>query len=99
MSQLISLSINVSKIDKARLIQGKKGTYLDLTISVADEPDQYDHNVSAWQTQTPEERTAKANRLYLGNGKTVWADNAPAPTAQPTLPQKQTPATPEQIPF
>lgn len=75
MSKLINLSINVSKIDKSRLIKGAKGTYLNLTVAVNDEKDQYDNDVSAWEGQTKEERDAKTNRNFLGNGRVVWSDN------------------------
>ena len=41
----ISASIDVTKIDKAKLIDGKKGTYLNITAFVnLDEKDQYDNN-------------------------------------------------------
>lgn len=41
----ISLTIDVTKIEKARLYQGQKGTYLDATVFVdLDEADQYGNN-------------------------------------------------------
>lgn len=72
MSKLISLSIDVTKIDKSKLVSGKKGTYLNLTVELKDEADQYGNNVSAWEGQSKEEREAKANRNFLGNGKVIW---------------------------
>ena len=40
----INISIDVTKIDKSRLFQGKKGTYLSLTTFIDSEsPDQYDN--------------------------------------------------------
>lgn len=73
MAKLLSLKIDVSKIDKSKLFQGQKGTYLDLTISLNDELDNYGNDVSAWQGQTEEERKNKANRNFLGNGKVFWS--------------------------
>ena len=73
MAKLISISINVSKIDKSKLIQGKKGTYLNLTIALNDEQDQFGNDVSAWQNQSKEEREAKDPKNYLGNGRVVWS--------------------------
>lgn len=65
MNQLITASIDVMKIDKTRLITGKKGTYLNVTIWVNSEPDQFGNNVSI------EQRTEKGQKkIYLGNGKT-----------------------------
>lgn len=75
MSKLISLKLDVSKIDKSKLFKGKKGTYLDLTIAVNDEKDQYDNDVSAWQSQTKEERQSNSNKNFLGNGKVFWSSN------------------------
>ena len=75
MSSLINVSIDLTKIDKSRIIEGKKGgKYLNVTISVNDEPDKYGNNVSLWNGQTKEEREAKKDRLFLGNGRVIWTD-------------------------
>ena len=76
MAQLVAVSIDLTKIDKTRIVEGKNGgKYINLTISVNDEEDQYGNNVSLWQSQTKEEREAKENRLFLGNGKSLWSDS------------------------
>lgn len=75
MAKLISLRIDVSKIDKSRLYKGEKGTYLDLTVSLNDETDDYGNNVAAWENQTKEERESKVNKNYLGNGKVFWSND------------------------
>ena len=71
-TKLIALSIDVTKIDKDRLFVGKKGTYLNLMVEVRDEPDRFGNHASAWEGQTKEERQAKADRTFLGDGKVVW---------------------------
>lgn len=64
MSKLITASINLSKIDKTKIIEGKKGKYIDLTIWLNDQPDQFGNDVSI------EQRTEKgADKNYIGNGK------------------------------
>lgn len=73
MSKLIAVSIDVTKLDKSRFVTGKKGTYANLTISLNDEPDQYNNDASVWEGQTEDERKAKADRNFLGNGKVVWS--------------------------
>jgi len=73
MSKLINLSIDVSKITKEKIYVGKKGKYLKLTLALNDEPDEYGNHVSAWEEQTQEERSAKAGKNYLGNGKVFWS--------------------------
>ena len=70
MAQTITASINLSKIDKSKLIKGQKGTYLNLVAFVNDEPDQFGNNVAVAQSQTKEERDGGAKTNYLGNGKT-----------------------------
>ncbi len=70
MATLISASLDVTKITKARLYDGK---YLNITISVNDETT-YGNNCGVYENQTKEEREAKAKRNYIGNGKVVWTD-------------------------
>ena len=72
MSKLLSVSIDVTKINKSELITGEKGTYLNLTISLNDDIDKFGNTVSAWQSQTKEQREAKVNRTFLGNGKVIF---------------------------
>jgi hypothetical protein len=93
MSKLLNVSIDVTKIKKELLISGAKGTYLNLTVSVNDEEDKFGNTVSAWQSQSKEEREAKVDRNFLGNGKVVYdsEQKAPQPKAvaqeeQPDLP-------------
>ena len=71
MATLIGLSIDVTKIDKSKLVNDK---YLNVTISVDDETGAYGNNVSAYHEQTKEQREAKENRAYLGNGKVFWTN-------------------------
>ena len=73
MSKLLSLSINLSKIDKTKIIEGEKGKYLNLTISIDDNKDQFGNDVSCWHSQEKEEREAKVERLFLGNGRVLWS--------------------------
>lgn len=53
MAQLISLSIDVTKITKSKI---KDGKWLNLTISVNNEVNEYGKNVSLYEEQTKEER-------------------------------------------
>ena len=75
MAKLIALNVNVSKIDKTRLYKGQKGYHLDLIVSLNDEDDKYGNRASCWQGQTKEEREAKIDRNFLGNGKVIWEDD------------------------
>ena len=71
MGTLASISLDLTKVDKSRLIKGK---YLNLTLSVNDELDKYDNNVAAWESQSKEERESKVTRNFLGNGRVLWTD-------------------------
>jgi len=70
----ISIKIDVTKIQKSRLFQGERGTYLDLqTFVELDEQDKYGNNGFIAQTQTKEEREAGAEKPpILGNCKVFW---------------------------
>jgi len=72
MSALINFSINVAKLPKEKFIAGKDGAvYVNLTMSVNDET-RYGNNAGVFVSQTQEEREAKKQKSYLGNGKVVW---------------------------
>jgi hypothetical protein len=71
MSTLISGSIDLTKIDKEKLVNGK---YLNIQISINDQTDQYGNNVGITIGQSKEEREAKAKKTYVGNAKVVWTD-------------------------
>ena len=75
--KLHSISIDVTKVRKERLYQGKKGTYLKITVAEYDEPDKFGNNVAVWEEQTKEEREGKVERNFLGNGKTVYNEQKP----------------------
>jgi hypothetical protein len=87
MAQLISASIDVSKISKNKLVKGAKGNYLNITISINDEVDQYGNQVGIYESQSKDERDAKEKKNYLGNGKIAW-------TSEGGSAAKQTPSTP-----
>ena len=75
--QLIALKIDLSKIDKARLFQGKNGAqYLDAVIWVSETADQYGNCGMITQSVTKEERLAKVRGAILGNGKILSGPGA-----------------------
>jgi hypothetical protein len=71
MSAIISLSIDVTKIDKSKLVKDK---YLNLDVIVNDETNNFGQNVSASYSQSKEERERKVSKVYLGNGKVNWTN-------------------------
>jgi hypothetical protein len=80
MSSIINVSINLDKIDKSKIISGKKGKYLNLTIGAnRNGEDQFGNTHYVAISQTKEEREAKAPKVYLGNGKEFVFSDGPAP--------------------
>lgn len=71
MGVLINASIDVTKIDKAKLYNGK---YLNVTISINDQTDTYGNNVALTESQSKEERDLKASKNYLGNGRVIYTN-------------------------
>ena len=81
----VSLKINCSEIDKARLFEGKKGKYLDATVFIdLTELDQYGNSGMITQDVTKEEKDQGVKGNILGNCKVFWSD-----TAQPQSPPQQ----------
>lgn len=52
--------------------KGEKG--ISITISANDETNQYGQNVGSFVSQSKEEREAKKEKFYIGNGKVFWTD-------------------------
>ena len=93
MAGIIKASINLNAIDKSKIIEGKKGKYLPITITVNDEPDQFGNQGPVCIEQSKEEREAKSPKTYLGNVKVVWTngDNVAA------APKGEAPVAPAQV--
>ena len=91
MASIIKASINLNEIPKDKIIIGKKGKYLPITITLNDEVDQFGNQGPVIVDQTKEEREAKVAKTYLGNVKVVWT-NGDNVTAAPRTDQPQAPA-------
>jgi hypothetical protein len=75
MATILSASLNVAKIDSTKLIDGRTGKFLNVTITINDEVDKYGNNASIFESQSKEEREAKTPKNYLGNGKVIWTSD------------------------
>ena len=67
MATNISIKLDVKKIEKQRLYVGEKGVYLDATIIMRDEPDEYNNIGMIVQNVSEEERKAGIKGVILGN--------------------------------
>ena len=103
MASIIKASINLNEIPKNKIIDGKKGKYLPITITINDETDQFGNQGPIMVEQSKEERDAKAAKVYLGNVKVVWTNGqnvAAAPrTDGKAAPVQRAPAPVDDLPF
>ena len=103
MAGIIKTSINLTAIPKDKIIVGKKGKYLAVTVTLNDEVDPYGNQGPVTVDQTKEERDAKAPKTYLGNAKVVWTNGTfPEPVKTPGVSQpapQPVPDNNDDIPF
>ena len=95
----ISIKIDVTKIDKAALYKGEKGTYLTLVVwPNRDGDDDYGNYASVKQDLGKDRRDEKAP--YIGNAKIIKRKNsAPPPKNYEKLPTAAEMAAEDDIPF
>ena len=87
----VSLKIDVTKINKDRLFQGAKGTYLDATVFInLSEKSEYGDNGVIAESVSKEERDSGIKGPILGNASIFWDSNAEQqPPQQQQQPQQQ----------
>ena len=75
MGSLSSVYIKKEVLETLLKVTDKKGEKgIELTISIGEETNQYGQNLSAYVSQSEEQRTAKKEKYYVGNGKVFWTD-------------------------
>ena len=104
MASIIKASINLNSIPKHKIIDGAKGKYLPITITINDEVDQFGNQGPVMVEQSKEERDAKVAKVYLGNVKVVWTNGenvGPAPRTDvgQATPVQRAPAPVDDLPF
>ena len=80
----LNVRIDVTKIDKSRLYEGKNGAkYLDLTTFVnTGEPDKYGNHGFVTEQQTQEERQNGVRMPILGNTRVFWQSESDRESSQ-----------------
>jgi len=104
MASIIKFSIDLNKIPKDKIIKGKKGQYLPMTLTINDEVDTYGNQGPVVVEQSKEEREGKVDKVYLGNAKVVWTngenvDKAPWNDAQASGQSVPAVADDDDLPF
>ncbi len=74
MAGIVKGSINLAEIPKDKIITGKKGKYLPISITINDEIDQFGNIGPRIVDQSKEERDDKDAKKYLGNVRVVWSN-------------------------
>ena len=75
MSTMISGYFTLEKLKEiVKVCESKNETGFKFTASVSDTSNQFGQNVSFFAEQTKEQREAKVNKYYFGNGKVFWTD-------------------------
>ena len=93
----VSLKIDVTKIDKARMYKGEKGTYLDAVVFIdIDEKDQYGNSGMIKQDWKD---APKGETPILGNARVFWKDEAAPQPQQPKQQAQPEPYFDDDIPF
>jgi hypothetical protein len=64
MNKLFLGKINLSKVDKNKLFEGKTGKWMYITVWFNEEPDEYGNNLSIEQSTKKGE-----SKIYIGNAK------------------------------
>ena len=82
-----AININVTKIDKAAIVPGKNGKYIDLfLIENKNGPDQYGNDGFVTQGISKERRDAGERGPIVGNWKRlVSRSNVQPPQGEPTM--------------
>ena len=83
MAKLLTGSINLSKIDKTKIVDRDKNgnpfengsKFLNIVVWLNDEPDNYGNTASIQISQLKEERDAGAKAIYIGNLKEPQSRN------------------------
>ena len=97
MATIINHYIDLTKVDKSRLREGK---FLQVTTVVNDET-KYGNNVGTYESLSKEEKDSGKKRNYIGNGKVVWTDGtiAVAEKEAAVSSANGTPTKDEDLPF
>lgn len=93
----ISIKIDVTKIVKDALYKGEKATYLDATVFLKDEPDQYGNHGMITQDRTGD-KDAGVKSVILGNIK-VWNNSKPSAKKETKKEESVTGEPVDDLPF
>ena len=84
-----------------KVINAKNQQGISLQIGINDETNQWGQNVSVSVSQTKEEREAKKDKYYVGNGKVFYTDGKITKAEKKDIPKAEEPFIPsgDTLPF
>ena len=102
MSSLAEVYIKKEQLEilvKACNVRNQQG--ISLQIGINDETNQWGQNVSLSVSQTKEEREAKKDKYYVGNGKIFYTDGKITKAEKKDIPKAEEPFIPtnNDLPF
>ena len=59
-----------------KTVNAKNEDGVEITVTINDDTNNFGQNVSAFVSQSKEQREAKKKRFYVGNGKCFWTDGS-----------------------
>lgn len=103
MARLVSIKIDLSKIDKSRIFESQKtgAKYLDIIGVITDTPDKYENNGFVKQNSSKEERESGLQLPIIGNFKLlkILNDSGAPASAQPIVQREINPIETDELPF
>lgn len=88
------------KLDKlkeiVRTLENNNEKGVSVALSINDEINGYNQNISAYVSQTKEQRDAKESKNYVGNGSVIWTDGTVTVVTKKDSQYKQQASTPTQ---
>jgi hypothetical protein len=88
----LRIKIDVTKIDKKRLYEGKKGKYLTMTVMLDDTEDRFGNYGLVLEAVSKEEREQGTEATILGNVTGRWDRNSSQSQSAPAKSSKAEPA-------
>ena len=102
MSSLAEVYIKKETLEiMLKVINAKNQSGISLQIGINDETNQWGQNVSVSVSQTKEEREAKKDKYYVGNGKVFYTDGKITKAEKKDIPKAEEPFIPsgDTLPF
>ena len=75
MASITDIYIKKEMIETILNVLSKKNqSGINITISIHEDTNEFGNNVSAYVSQSKEERESKKDKFYIGNGRVKWTD-------------------------